>query len=226
MCGRFSLHSPAQIIAELFKIQWNDFDIEPRYNLAPTQKCPVILNDLRGQRVVEAMRWGLIPAWAKDEKIGSKMINARCETVAEKPSFRKAWRRRRCVVPINGFFEWQQIGKEKQPFFIYAPEVELLAMAGLWECWRGERSEIRSFTVLTRPAEGRVKALHHRMPVFVPLGLLDSWLKGDQRCFDEDWFLAPPKLEFHPVSMAVNSVKNDSPHCIENIENSEPYLPF
>lgn len=225
MCGRFSLHSPAQIIAELFQIQWDDVAFEPRYNLAPTQVCPVVFNDVSGKRTVEIMRWGLIPSWSKDEKLGAKMINARYETAAEKPSFRRALKKRRCVVPANGFFEWKKNGNEKQPYFIHRPDSELLAMAGLWEQWQGVGGNITSFTILTRPAQGKVTELHHRMPVCVPLKDLDPWLSCNIG-FEGDWFDNPPQFIFHPVSKAVNSVKNDTRDCIVIEAGPEQSLPF
>jgi putative SOS response-associated peptidase YedK len=135
MCSRYFLDADGNIIAYTFRVPPND-KVKRRFNIAPTQEAPVVRLDREGQREVALLRWGLVPFWAKDIKAGNRMINARCEGVAEKPAFREALQRRRCIVPASGFFEWKQVGRRKQPFAITLPEEPLFGFAGLWERWR------------------------------------------------------------------------------------------
>jgi putative SOS response-associated peptidase YedK len=192
----------------------------PRYNIAPTQPVLAIAND-HPDRVAH-FRWGLIPSWAKDASIGSRLINARAETLAEKPAFRTALRRRRCLVPADGFFEWRMSGKSKTPMYFRLKTGGLFAFAGLWDVWHGpDGSEIPSCTLITGQPNELVKPIHDRMPVILPSEHYEQWLNpGEQEPAALHAMLVPypaSEMEAYPVSRAVNSPKNDSPQCIEPV---------
>ena len=178
MCGRFAFYSPAEATAALFGAA-GALDLEPRYNVAPTQYVAAIRNaETGGERELVALRWGLVPFWAKDPSIGNRMINARAETVAEKPAYRAAYRRRRCLVLADGFYEWHKEGAGKTPYFISLASGEPFAFAGLWERWESKTSDdiIESATLITAGATDFMSRLHHRMPVILEPGTADSWL--------------------------------------------------
>jgi putative SOS response-associated peptidase YedK len=178
MCGRYSLIADIQDLARQFEFDGTGFENSPRYNVAPTQSVLTVTH--RDQRQAEYMRWGLIPSWAKDVSIGSRMINARGETVAQKPSFRTALQRRRCLVLADGFYEWQKVGKGKRPMRIVLKSREPFAFAGLWETWRDPEGElIRSCTIVTTEANDLLRPIHERMPVILPRELEEFWLDGD-----------------------------------------------
>lgn len=178
MCGRYSLIADIQELARQFEFDGTGFVHEPRYNVAPTQSVLTVTN--REGRRGEFMRWGLIPSWAKDASIGNRMINARGETVAEKPSFRTALQRRRCLVLADGFYEWQKVGKGKRPMRIVLNSREPFAFAGLWETWRDPEGEtVRSCTIITTEANDLLRPIHERMPVILPKELEEFWLDGD-----------------------------------------------
>ena len=178
MCGRYSLIADIQELARQFEFDGTGFENSPRYNVAPTQAVLTVTN--RDVRHAEYMRWGLIPSWAKDASIGNRMINARGETVAQKPSFRNALQRRRCLVLADGFYEWQKVGKGKQPMRIVLKSREPFAFAGLWESWRNPEGEtIRSCTIITTEANDLLRPIHERMPVILPRELEEFWLDGD-----------------------------------------------
>jgi putative SOS response-associated peptidase YedK len=210
MCGRFALSlSPAELKL-VFDLLQVPSDVVPRYNIAPTQDVLMVTADDR--RAAAWARWGLIPSWARDPKIGAKAINARAETVAEKPTFRAALRRRRCLVLADGFYEWKRRGGKKTPMFIRRRSREAFAFAGLWETW----GEITSCTIITTSANALVAPIHDRMPVILARDAHDEWLDRGTRellrpCSSED-------LEAFPVSTLVNSVANDVPACIEPVE--------
>jgi putative SOS response-associated peptidase YedK len=191
----------------------------PRFNLAPTQLMPVVPND--GQRMLDAFRWGLIPSWAKDASIGNKLINARCETVAEKPSFRSALKRRRCLLLIDGFFEWKQSTKPKTPFFFHRKDRKPFALAGLWEEWRASESGevMRTCTLITTGANGLMASIHDRMPVILLPEGQQQWLNPEPMEAAELMPLLVPCpddfLETYEVARVVNSPTNDVPACIE-----------
>jgi len=189
--------------------------LRPNYNLSPSQLTPVILVR-EGERTVDLFRWGLVPFWAKDEKIGYKMINARSETITEKPSFRAAFQRRRCIVPLSGFYEWQRQGDEKRPFAIYHPSEPVLSVAGIWETWTAKSPEdrtIHSFSILTTEANSFMSRVHDRMPVLLAQKDHEEWLDPGQTDSKELLRLLKPCpeswLERHEVSSAVNSPKNN-----------------
>lgn len=219
MCGRFALFAPGQDIADRFGVEIN-FDIAPRYNIAPTQPVAAVrLDDHTGQRELTHFQWGLIPSWAKDPKIGSRMINARSETVAEKPSFRAAFKRRRCLIPASGFYEWQKLGDRKQPTFVQGKEDQLFGLAGLWEIWHdSDGGVIESCTILTTQPNELIAPIHNRMPVIVAPDDYSMWLDPGPQPEDGLHLLRPydPELmEAYPVTTAVNNPRNDSPSCIE-----------
>ncbi|MDP8952934.1 MAG: SOS response-associated peptidase [Actinomycetota bacterium] len=193
-------------------------EVPPSYNVAPTQEVAAVLVE-GGERRLEMLRWGLIPSWADEPQIGSRMINARSETVSEKPSFRGAFRKRRCLIPADGFYEWQRTDNGKQPYHIHARDGSPFAFAGLWESWSGDEGEIRSCTILTTEANEVVGEVHHRMPVIVAPEDYETWLDPDLH--DADW-LAPlltpypsEALEAYPVSRFVNNPSNNDERCVE-----------
>ncbi len=219
MCGRYAQFTPPEAIAEFFGATLDSADLGPHYNAAPMQWLPVIRQRPSGERVMKTLRWGLLPSWAQDETIASRLINARAETLAEKPSFRSALRKRRCIVPANGFYEWAKQPDGKQPYYIHGSDGSVLAFAGLWERWTRPEDEemIDSFTIVTTAANGRVQPLHDRMPVILAPEAVARWLDpasnpgalGDLLgpCPDE-W------LALHPVTRAVGNVRNAGPELI------------
>ncbi len=215
MCGRFALYTPKEAVVRLFGLQAVP-DLRARYNIAPTQSVLAVREDEPGTREALMLRWGLVPFWAKDPAIGNRMINARGETVAEKPAFRQAFRRRRCLIPADGFYEWQKVPGGKQPWFIGARDDALLAFAGLWERWdaRGTEEPLESCTIITTAANATLAPLHDRMPVILHSGLWDSWLSGTTGAADLSGMLRPASnqlLAARPVSRRVNSPANDDP---------------
>ncbi|UCD75350.1 MAG: SOS response-associated peptidase [Phycisphaerales bacterium] len=232
MCGRYCLTTDAAILAEIFGLTPSDLpELAPRFNIAPTKHAPVVRAGEEAGRRMDLMHWGLIPFWAKDPTIGSRMINARSETAAEKPAYRNAIRRRRCLVPADGFYEWKKISpKSKQPYFIHARDDRPLALAGLWDRWKdkagGEDNVIESFTILTTQPNRLLKSVHDRMPVIIGPEGFDLWLSGEvedpadlQHLFQP---VADDTLAMHPVSRHVNSPANDDAKCIEPAEVVDP----
>src|SRR6266852_4618748 len=214
MCGRYRLTAKERYIAEHFDLD-GDVSVAPRYNIAPTQLATTLHQDpTEPRRTLSLMRWGLIPSWAKDASIGARMINAVAESAAEKPAFREALNRRRCLVPADGFYEWQKLGgKEKQPFNFGLADDSLFAMAGLWDRWRDPAGQyINSFTILTTSANSLVAGVHDRMPVIVRLEDYELWLDPGfnnpkavtdlLKPFDER------SMKKYPVSTRVNRAEN------------------
>lgn len=222
MCGRFTLSLPAETLMDLFQLPQVP-PLEPRYNIAPTQPVAVVrLDGETGERRMDLLRWGLIPFWAKDPKIGSRMINARSETAAKKPAFRAAFRTRRCLVPADGFYEWQKVGAGKQPHHIRLAGGGGFGMAGLWEHWEGEDGEaIDSCAILTTEANDLLQPIHDRMPVIIDPERYDLWLEpGMADVGALESLLAPAPddaLEAHPVSTLVNSPRNEGPELVEPV---------
>jgi putative SOS response-associated peptidase YedK len=193
--------------------------LTPRYNIAPTQSLPIVRLAADGQREMLLARWGLVPSWAKDASIGNRLINARAESIADKPAFRVAYKRRRCLVPADGFFEWRRTGGGKQPFLIQRADREPFAMAGLWERWRHETDPpVDSFTIITTGARGVVAGLHDRMPVIVdPLDYL-AWLDPAVPTSALDPVLSrvgDASVIARAVSARVNDPRNDEPVCVQ-----------
>ncbi len=218
MCGRYLLISPVEAMRRFFDVG-GLMNLPPRYNIAPTQEAPVVRLGQDGGRELIAMRWGLVPLWAKDLSMGARCINARAETVEQKPAFREAFRRRRCLVPADGFFEWEKTGKLRQPWRIGPTDGGLMAMAGLWERWRApDGAVVRTFAVITTAANEMILPLHERMPAIVPPEEFADWLDPQA---PPDRLRAilrpypPERMAAHPVSRRVNDVRNDDPNCIQ-----------
>lgn len=219
MCGRYTLTKELRELAKRFEAEMAagfEKTLAPRYNIAPTQSV-IVVNDT-WQREIVSMRWGLIPSWAKDESIGNRMINARAETIAEKPAFRVAFHKRRCIIPADGFYEWKKTGSVKQPVRIVLKDREPFGFAGLWEEWLSPDGEgILSCTIITTEANELLKDVHDRMPVILPREKEGVWLNPDTPLPELSSLLKPypsDEMEFYPVSQTVNSPANDSPDCI------------
>jgi putative SOS response-associated peptidase YedK len=218
MCGRYTLASPTERLAEEFGFDGTSVELAPNYNVAPTQGVAAVLEE-GGQRRLEVLRWGLIPPWADDPGIGSRMINARSETAPGKPSFRRAFRERRCLIPADGFYEWQRTNGAKQPYYIHMEDGRPFAFAGLWESWsKGGEGEVRTCTILTTGANALVGEVHDRMPVILAHDAYDVWLDPASERDELTGLLAPypgDEMEAYPVSRFVNSPSNNDPRCIE-----------
>lgn len=218
MCGRFAFYSPAEAVSRLFAFETAE-DLPPRYNIAPTQAAPVVRVDDQGIRRLSGLRWGLIPFWAKDPSIGNRMINARAETVASKPAFRQAFRKRRCLVLADGFYEWQKSGSGKIPWYIRSAAGEPFAMAGLWESWSGgEEEPVETCTILTTEAGRALSHIHHRMPVAIGPDGADRWLDPGSGHTSLDELVEQAKqATWMPVQVGrrVNSPANEGPDLIQ-----------
>ncbi len=218
MCGRFTLTSHDDALAEAFSFTRADMGWVPSYNIAPTQQVFVVTNDGAENRARQ-MRWGLVPSWAKDASIGNRMINARAETIAEKPSFRSAFKKRRCLVLADSFYEWTKTGGKKKPMRITVGDGELFAFAGLWEYWRPSDDEgILSCTIITTAANAFMEPIHNRMPVILPHESTAAWLNSS---VEDAATLSELLLSYnsnamtaHEVSTFVNSPRNNTPECI------------
>ena len=222
MCGRFTLRTPASELVEIFKLL-RKADWTPRYNIAPTQSVAVIRQTAQG-RELSRMHWGLIPAWSRDPKMGGRLINARAETVASKPSFRDPFRKRRCLIPADGFYEWKDTGgKTKQPYYISLRDGRPFAFAGLWEHWEGADAAIESCTIITVEANELLRELHDRMPVILHPTDYDRWLELREPDTGRLQSLLVPyesdEMTFNAVSTVVNSPRNDSPACTEILKS-------
>jgi putative SOS response-associated peptidase YedK len=223
MCGRFALISPGEALIEQFglrpEITTSVSSLTPRYNIAPTQPVAAIRLAPDSQtKELTFFRWGLIPSWAKDMKMGSRLINARSETVAEKPSFRAAFKRRRCLIPADGFYEWQRQGSQKQPMYIHAVDHKLFALAGLWETWHAANgSAIDTCTILTTGPNELMQPIHNRMPVIIEPPDYSLWLNPEPQPDRALHLLRPypaEQMAAHAVSTVVNNPRNDTPECI------------
>jgi putative SOS response-associated peptidase YedK len=242
MCGRFTLRTPMTVLIELFELDVRAARqlalFEPRYNIAPTQEVLTVrMTEEGGKREPAMLRWGLVPSWAKEVQSGAPQINARAETLAEKPMFRTAYKKRRCLIPADGFYEWQASAAgpkgKKQPYYIHRPDDRPFAFAGLWESWRskvepspgpslqgkGKELAIESCTIVTTSANKTLAPLHDRMPVILATGDYDLWLDPAVQEPDKIAHLLAPcgedELVAEPISTHVNRVANDDPRCIE-----------
>jgi putative SOS response-associated peptidase YedK len=240
MCGRFKIRTPAPVLIEHFQLDVSgDRQLalfEPRYNIAPTQEIMAVrLDRASGKRYAAMLRWGLVPSWSKEPMSGAPMINARGETLAEKPAFRTAFRSRRCLIPADGFYEWQQMAAngrgKKQPYYIHRRDGAPIAFAGLWETWRGKRPPtqqrqnvdepltIESCTIVTTSASQSLCHLHDRMPVILAPADYNAWLDANIQDANELQHLIAPcgddELVAEPVATHVNRVANDDARCIE-----------
>jgi putative SOS response-associated peptidase YedK len=223
MCGRFTLRTSPRDLVEIFQLL-REPEIAPRYNIAPTQLV-LAVRQVDKFREASEMRWGLVPSWSKDPKSGPPLINARAETLASKPAFRMALSKRRCLIPADGFYEWQKgEAKTKQPFYIQLTKGRLFAFAGLWECWKGaDSSAVESCTIVTTTANSRLAELHERMPVILHEEDYDRWLdaKANDPAALQALLVPYPSEEiaFRPVNPFVNSARNDGPSCIETVKD-------
>jgi len=205
------------IIEELAIEEWENPDnYLPSYNIAPTQNSPILIDN--GKRIVKSMRWGLIPSWAKDQKFGARMINARIETLTEKPSYRNLVSSNRCIVIADGYYEWKITGDTKVPHYFKDPDDKLLPIAGLYDVWKHPDGHlIPSYTVITKEAQKDLAGIHNRMPIILPQAHLDKWLKTENFPVSKALEIARNSrivLDKYPVSFLVNFVKNNSPDCI------------
>ena len=227
MCGRYRLSRRKQIIEEHFEAQPWDDDWSPRFNIAPTQQIPVVRQHPKEPiRQISLMRWGLIPSWAKDTSGAAGMINARSETAATKPAFRDPLRLRRCLIPTDGFYEWQRRGSAKQPFCFEVGDGGLFAFAGLWEHWRDPNGQwVKSCSILTTTPNAVTSAIHDRMPVILEQESYDLWLDlGMQNAATISELLRPYDsrlMSSYPVSSRINRVANDDAECSRPVELAE-----
>ncbi|ACF13800.1 protein of unknown function DUF159 [Chloroherpeton thalassium ATCC 35110] len=225
MCGRFTQFSNPDELAELFSVrEFAAFIPEPSYNLAPKQFLRAIVG--HENRRLGALRWGLVPAWAKSEEIGQKLINARAETLAEKPSFREAFKKRRCMIPANGFYEWRKSAKGKVPMYIYQKSEKPFALAGLYEIWRTPAGEsLGTCTIVTTEPNSLMASIHNRMPAILSPANIDSWLdRSISETAQLHQLLQPfpsEKMAAYKISSLVNSPKNNSEACFKPVSLSD-----
>lgn len=217
MCNRYRLTHSKEYLTERFEVEASDDELEdrPRYNIAPTQQVLIVRKE-HGEKVrqLTTMRWGLIPSWAKDASIGTRALNARSETVTTTPAFRESIRRKRCLIPADGFYEWQKMGSVKQPYCFEVGEGDVFALAGLWDEWTSPDGEIiESCTILTTEPNTLVSDLHNRMPVIVPPEKYEVWLDPDVTDFAEICDILQPYeptlMRRYPVSTKLNNSKHD-----------------
>jgi len=229
MCGRFVSSSPPDELAKYFDVEAvSETVLEPNYNVAPSLDVYVVVES-GGVRRLDTFHWGLVPFWAKDPSTGNKMINARAESIAEKNAYKHAFKKRRCIIPVDGFYEWKKIPgqKAKQPYFIHRVDGEPMALAGLWEVWRPaddvDRTgdPLRSCTIITGQPNEKVASIHDRMPVMLPPSAWEAWLDRENDDLDTLGKLLVPApaslLELHPVSRAVNNVRENGEDLIEPV---------
>lgn len=223
MCGRFSQERPASELAEIFAAEPLAEELGPRWNVAPTDEAYVVVQRAE-RRAIVAYRWGLIPHWAENAKVASRMFNARSETLARSPAFADALKRKRCIVPVDGFYEWQRLGARRQPFTIGRADGRPLALAGLWSGWRDPSRDqvVRTFTIVTTGPNDQMATLHDRMPVVLPESAWGRWLDPELADLGELHGLFEPTdevaLRIEPVSDLVNNVRNDGPDLVVPID--------
>jgi len=220
MCGRYTVISTPEALRALFGYAEQP-NFPPRYNVAPTQPIAIV-RLVEGKRQFALVRWGLLPSWVKDPKTFTLLINARGETAAEKPAFRAAMKRRRCLIPADGFYEWQATGDRKRPFYVHAKSGAPLAFAGLWETWTGPNGEeLETAAIVTTRANRTLSPIHERMPVIVPPDAFDLWLDGANVDATTAAALIQPApdnlLEAYEISTAVNRTANDNPKLLEPV---------
>lgn len=222
MCGRIILSSAPHVLAEKFYLDMVP-DLLPRYNIAPTTDIPAVVpNPKTTGNLIRMFRWGLVPPWSPGPEVGAKMINARSETVLEKPSFREAFAKRRCLIPVDGFYEWQKRDKVKQPFLFQRKDLSVFALAGLWEQWEYPGGhKLDTCSILTTAANSTMRPIHHRMPVILPEKDWKVWLElNEEKASTLTGLLKPCAAELllaHPVSTRVNKPVNDDPSCLEPV---------
>lgn len=224
MCGRFTMTNPDRL-PKRFNIQQPQLSLDARYNIAPTQSVPVVLQDDKKENKLEMLQWGLIPFWSKEPKAGYSTINARAEGIQDKPAYRKPIRSQRCLIPADGFYEWQKTGAGKQPFYIHLKDAELFGFAGLYDVYRDkEGRELKTFTIITTTANDVVESIHDRMPVILKPGDEAEWLDHTiTDPFQITRLLVPYPanlMEAYPVSKKVNMVANDTPEILETANSA------
>lgn len=233
MCGRFGFDIPRSVLSEHFGLD-AAYDIAPRYNIAPTAEAPVtLLHPEGGRRVLRSLRWGLVPSWARDAKAGARLSNARSETCADKPAFRAAFKRRRCLVPAAGFYEWQRLATGRRPWWLRLEGGGPLAFAGLWEHWLDPAAPspdppprdatLYTFAILTCPANPLVAELHDRMPVILAPRDYAAWLDPEATRPDLEALLVPypaELMEAWPVSRRINNPRNDDAALLDRVETA------
>ena len=216
MCGRKTLTmSKKAIIEELMVDEWQVEDYVPSYNIAPTQNSLVLVQE-KGSRIIRSMKWGLIPAWSKNELYGSKMINARIETVTTKPSFKSLIPKYRCIILSDGYYEWKQSGGRKVPFFIQKKDGGLMLFAGLWTTWSMSSKKVFTYTILTKKAQENISAIHDRMPALIDKSKAEIWINPENRFSEVEQELTNTNgmLNYYQVSNFVNKPSNNSIACI------------
>jgi putative SOS response-associated peptidase YedK len=226
MCGRFTQKAPWEKIEKEFNVKDDqNMDLPPRYNIAPSQQIAAV-RVLEGVRELSPLKWGLVPSWAKDADIGNRLINARAETLAQKPSFRDAFKKRRCIIPTTGFFEWAKKGSgAKQPFYFYLKDKDVFGFAGLWEEWldRDSGELLETCTIITTEANEVLEPVHDRMPVIVKPKDYEQWLDPNEKNADRlQTILAPypaDEMLSHAVSRAVNYPESNSSELIEPLNS-------
>lgn len=220
MCGRYTLLADELEILQEFGLEKGIASYQPSFNIAPGQNVLAIIHDGKQKRA-GYLRWGLVPSWAKDEKIGYKMINARSETAHEKPSFKNLMARKRCLIIADSFYEWRKTEKEKQPKRIQTEDRKLFAFAGLWDKWVQADKELFTCTILTKDANDFMQDIHHRMPIILPKGKEDEWIKPVKQHPNEAWqflqTMEDDKLTAYNVESYVNAAKNNDEMCIQPI---------
>jgi putative SOS response-associated peptidase YedK len=223
MCGRYALHANPEVIALAFKLGLMP-EIKAHYNIAPSTQILIVREDKERGRTADLYRWGLIPGWAKDPAIGNKLANARAETVAEKPSFRNAFKRWRCLIPASGFYEWKGVKGRKQPYYIYPKDRELFGIAGITELWQGPDGPVHTCAIITTAPNDLMKDIHDRMPVILKPEDYSTWLNPDNQATAGLKQLLKPypteAMAAHPVSTRVNTAKYDDPALIEPLEST------
>ena len=230
MCGRFTLRASSEEVATFFETNGSIPELRPRYNIAPSQPVAAVRAE-ETSRELAMLRWGLVPRWAKDPAIGFRLINARAETAHEKPAFRDAFAARRCLIPADGYYEWQRSGERRYPWFIGARTGGIFALAGLWERWRVRANArlgrtladarpgdtVETCTILTTTANALLAPIHDRMPLILPLDAFGPWLAGEAVALDP---YPSEILSTHRVSSLVNRPGNDDPRCVEPFTDS------
>jgi putative SOS response-associated peptidase YedK len=230
MCGRYAFFAPREAIERVFGVV-DPPEIEPRYNIAPSQFVPIVRVDRDGKRVLRMVRWGLVPFWARDESIGNRMINARAETLSTNAAFREAFEQRRCLIPVSGFYEWRRDGRASTPWYVESAAGEPFALAGLWARWRPrnaakEAPPLDSCTIITAPASALLAPIHDRMPVIVPAEAFAAWL--DPQMHDPAalgrWLEMPrdEELTTRVVSRAVNDARSEGVELIAPFPGESP----
>ena len=218
MCSRYFLDADGHIIAYTFRVPANEH-VRKRYNIAPTQDAPVVRLAKDGTPELALLRWGLVPFWSKSLASGTKMINARSESVEEKPAFRQAVQKRRCIVPATGFYEWQGVAGRKQPYAITFPDHAVFGFAGLWERWTPTAGEtVDTFTILTTDANSAIAKVHDRMPVIVPPARAAEWVEGDVESARRLLVPYEGETRVRPVGRHVSNVRSEGPECLDDAE--------